>query len=307
MSIANQLQAARTTFETLVEKLEPSGSGLASLFAYRKGGEGGQAIEFDMAGAAPGWRRWVGPKQFEGLREMSVTCPFDKYYKPLKLKRKDVVNDKTGTVGQRMADFLGPHDYLYDKLVVEKLAANPTCIDGARLISDAHPYGESGGTWDNKVTTALSHEAFRVGRAFGRSLKSEKGEPLEIDYDTLLVHPDEERTAIEIAQADTRPVSVATSGAINGAAGATSIANVYKGIVNVVVSPRFTSGDWMLMDSKRGKPIGLGVWRDPEAHITDDMSGEHRQIFDEFLYAVESDVNTCGLLPYGVYGKNSAA
>ncbi len=305
MSIANQLQAARTTFETLVADLEPKGEGLVPVLAQEVSGGDGQAYEFDMPGAMPGWRRWVGPKQWEGFREMSITCPFDSYYKPLKLKRRDVVNDKSGTVGQAMRSFMGQHDYLYDKLVMDKFIANPTCIDGASLFSTAHPFGESGGTWSNKTTDTLSFSAFDSARAAGRNLTNEKGEPLAIDYDTLIVNPDEELEALEIANASLRATSINTAGTGPGVVGGAAIDNVYKGITKVIVTPRQRSGDWALRDSKRFAPIGLVVWRGPEAHITDDMSGEHRQTFDEFLYAVEADVNACGLLPYGVYGKNS--
>lgn len=306
MSIANKLQAARTTFETLVESLEPKGEGLATRLAKEVSGADGQTYEFDMAGAAPGWARWVGPKAFDGFREMSVSCPFDKQHKSLKLKRKDVVNDKTGTVGQLMSDFMGPHDYLYDKLVMAKFVANPTCIDGGRLFSTAHAFG-SGGTWSNKTTDALSFSSFDSARAAGRNLLNEKGEPIGIEYDTLVVNPNEELEALEIANASLRATSINTAGTGPGVVGGAAIDNVYKGITEVVVTPRQASGDWALVDSKRGAPIGLVVWRGPEAVISDDMSGDHRQIFDEFLYSVEADVNACGLLPYGVYGKSSAS
>lgn len=306
MSIANELQAARTTFETLVSDLEPKGAGLAAMFAEERRGSGSSAVEFDTAGAAPQWAQWTDEKDFDGIREMSVTCPFARYHKSLKLKRAQVVYDQAGTVGSVMRQFMGQNDYLYDKLVLDKLTSNPTGIDGVSIVNDSHSFGADGGTWDNKVTGALSHQTFKTGIAFGLSLQNEKGEYMEVRYDTLLVHPDEERLALEIADADSRPVAVATTGLYtptSGSAGASSIANVFRGRVNVVVTPRMTSGDWLLVDTQRFKPIGLAVWRDPESIIADDLEGESRMRRDDFLYSVEADVNTCGLQPWGVYGK----
>ncbi len=303
MSIANKLQAARTTFETLVESLEPKGEGLATRLAKEVSGADGQTYEFDMAGAAPGWARWVGPKAFDGFREMSVSCPFDKQHKSLKLKRKDVVNDKTGTVGQLMSDFMGPHDYLYDKLVMAKFVANPTCIDGGRLFSTAHAFG-SGGTWSNKTTDALSFSSFDSARAAGRNLLNEKGEPIGIEYDTLVVNPNEELEALEIANASLRATSINTAGTGPGVVGGAAI-DTLQGTPRCG-HPASGLGDWPCrLQARRPHRARRVAWS--RGVISDDMSGDHRQIFDEFLYSVEADVNACGLLPYGVYGKSSAS
>lgn len=307
MAIAGEsnLQAARTTFETLMDSAlsRLRQGGLESLFAARYDGGGSAALEIDMPGAVPAFEQWTDEAHFNGLREHKVSIPFAKYKAGVKLKRQQVVYDQAGTVGHALANLTSDVAYLWEKLVIEKLAANPTGIDGVSLLNDSHSFAADGGTWDNKVTTALSFDAFDSARAAMRALKDEFSEPLGIEPDTLLVHPDEERVALEIAQADNRPISVGTAGAINTVGiGATGVTNVYRGSVNVVVSPRWTSGDWLLLDS-RYKPIALAVWRDPEAVISDDMAGESRQRRDDFLYAVEADVNTAGLQPYGVYGK----
>lgn len=307
MSIAGEssLQAARTTFETLLDSAltRLRQGGLESIFSRRFEGGASAAIELDMPGAVPAFEAWDDEKSFGGFREHTVTIPLKRWEASVKLKRAQVVYDQAGTVAQALKQLTGDVGYLWEKLVLDALDDNPTGIDGVSLLNNSHPFASGGGTWDNLTTDALSFDAFDAGRAAMRGLLDEYGEPLGIEPDILIVHPDEERTAREICQADERPIAVGTAGAINSAGiGATGVTNVYRGACNVVVSPRMTSGSWRILDS-RYAPIALGVWRDPEAVVTDDMSAESRQRRDDFLYSVEADANTAGLYPHGLYGK----
>lgn len=297
------IQAARVTFETLVDSaFEKSRSaGLESRFSRAFSGSNGLSVELNLPGAHPAFEDWTDEAHFSGVRMYKKTINFGKKKVGIELKREDVVYDKSGAVGQALARLASDTPYLKEKMVIEKLATNPTGLDGVSLLNDSHPFG-SVTTWDNLVTTSLSFDTFNTGRAAMRTLLDEHAEPLQIEPDVLLVHPDEERVALEIAKADERPISVGTAGAINTAGvGGAQVTNVYRGIVDVVVSPRWTSGDWLLMDS-RYAPIALATWREPESVITDDMSGESRQRRDVFLYAVEADIRAEGLYPYGVYG-----
>jgi len=304
MSIANEIAAARTTFTTLVSSAldRLKAGGLETTFAQRFTGEG-SAVTITMAGAMPAFAAWEGDAVFGGFREYSITCPFGRQKAGVALKREQVAYDKTGMVGQKLANFTSDVGYLYEKLVIERLVANPTCLDGVALLSNTHPFGDAAGTvWDNLTTDALSFTAYDAARAVGEAFTDEAGEPLNLNYDTIIVPPNLRRTALEIANAEDRPVSVSTVSALNGVVGATGITNVYKGDLTVIVSPRMTASKWIMMDS-RYKPIGLVVWRDPEAHVTDDMSGEIRQRRDDFLYGIEADVRCVGLQPWGVYGN----
>lgn len=307
MAIAGQsnVQSARTTFETLVDGAlqQQREQGIWQALSRRYTGGDSIAYEVNMPGATPNYEQWVGEKPFGGFRKLTKTINFAKYHKSLELSRESVVYDKTGSTAAAMSYFVSDAGYIWDKLVIEKLAANPTGLDGVSLLNDSHPFAVNGGTWDNKVTTALGFDTVNTGRAFMRSLKDEFGEPLNIEPRILLVHPDQERTALEIAQADARPISVGTAGAINTVGiGATGITNVYRGTLDVVVSARWTAGDWLLIDP-RFPPIGLVVWRDPETVIADEMEGETRMRRDLFLYSIEADAAADGLQPYGVYGK----
>lgn len=306
MAIAGEanIQAARTTYESLMDTAldQARSAGLETSFSQRFNADG-NAYELSMGGAVPAFEQWVGRRSWRGFRVLKKTIPIDKQATGVELSREQVVYDTTGLVETKLRQVASDTSYLYEKLVIEKLADNPTGIDGVALMSGSHPYAESGGTWDNQSGNALSFDEFDTARAAMRSLKDEEGEPLDIEPRILLVHPDEERTALEIAQADARPISVATAGAINsGGIGATGITNVYRGTVDVVVSSRWTSGKWALLDP-RYAPIALCVWRDPESFIDDDMSSGRRMDDDTFRYGAEADVNCDGFQPWGVYGN----
>lgn len=305
MPIAGQaaVNNARTVFETLTDSALQADrqSGVWQAIVRRKDGSGGRKIEFTQVGATPDYEVWQGEKNYRGFRKRTVSVPFDKYHKSMVLTRDEVVHDQDGSTAVALAEHTRNVAYVFDKVAVASLVSNPTVADGSALIANSH----NDGTFDNLTTDALNFNTFDAGRVAMRNQTDEFGEFLTVEPDILLVNPDEERIGLEIVQADARPISVGTGGtiAINGGGiGATQIANVYRGIVTLMVTSRITAGTWFLMDS-RYPPIALGVWRDPEAIVSDQMEGSARMDRDEFKYSVEADLNASGLQHQGTYAK----
>lgn len=295
---------ARTVFTTLVDGAlqQDRNSGAWQSIARRYEGSGGRSIQITAVGATPDYEQWKGQKNYRGFRKLKVNCSFDKWHKSMELDRADVVNDQDGSTAVGLAAFARDVGYVYDKVAFAKIVTNPTVADGTALFATSHNFG----TYNNKTTSALTFTTFDAGRVAMRNQTDEWGEYLNVMPDTLVVNPDEERIALEIAQADSRPVSIGTGSDIVGISGAgigaTQITNIFRGMVTVIVTPRWPAGDWMILDS-RYPPIGLGVWRDPEVHIADDMSDSERMNRDVFLYSVEADLNAVGVTHQGVYGK----
>lgn len=306
MGIANEsaIADARTTFETLANSaLSSNASPIWQAFARRVTPNGSIAHEVSIPGATPAWKEFTGEREFGGSRIYAKRVAQKTYDKYLSIPRTTVVYDKSGTVAAMLSDFTRDLDQFFDKFAIETLAENPDGADGVPLISDSHPFAYGGGSWDNKTTDALSFASFNAMRAAMRGLKKENGEPIGLEPRVLLVHPDQEEIALQIAQSDQKPVAVGTSGAINsGGVGGSAIANIFRGSVDVVVSARWNSGDWLLMDP-RFPPLIVPVWRDPETVIVDDMTADRRVKNDEFLYGVEADAAFAGLQPWGVGGK----
>lgn len=301
MTIAgySNVAAARTTFETLAYNAleQERDSGAWKALAARKEGGDSQIYVSILNGATPTWEKQQGSRAFGGFRQMYKPITQALYHKSMELDRRWVIYDKSGAVANRISTFIRNDGYPWDKLVFDCLARNEICADGVALISNAHPYGENGSTWSNATSDPLDHNSFDAAVAAMRSLKDEFGEPLSLMPDTLIVSPSDARMALDIADADVRPVEV-------GTVGATSITNTYKGLVTVIVTSRMKDGDWVIVDS-RYPAIDLVVWRDPTVHIADDMNGSERMRNDKFLYSIEADAGVGAVQPYGIYGKIS--
>ncbi len=299
----NNVLNARTTFETLVDganQMEKSQGHWQSLAREYKGGRGIK-INVPMTGATPAWEEWQGSKNRRGFRKLSKDIPFKKYHKSMDLERSSVVHDQSGTTALALQTHTNDVAYVRDKLIYEAIVANGTCADGSALLANSHTF--SG--YNNLTTDALSFASFDAGVAAMRSQTDEVGEYLSVEPKILIVHPDEQRLALEIVESDAIPISVGTGGPVTingGGVGAVSITNVFRGIVDVIVTPRKATGTWMLLDP-RFPPFGLGMWREPEAVIADDMTGKDRMDKDLFLYDVEADINVVPLQWEGVYGK----
>lgn len=308
MGILNEsaVADARTTFETLANSaLNSTASPVWQAFARRVDPNGSIAHETVIPGATPTWKQMLGQRVYETFRLYTRRTPLAKYDKYLRLPRESVVYDQTGSTANALSAFTADLDQFLDKFAIEKLAENPTGADNTALIHATHPFGSGGGTWSNSNTNALSFAQFNASRARMRARLKENGEPIGLEPNVLLVHPDEEELAIQIAQADSKPVAVGTAGAINtGGVGGSAIKNVFRGSVDVVVSARWGSGDWLLMDS-RFPPLIVPVWRDPEVVIVDDMTSHQRVENDLFVYGVEADAAFDGLQPWGIDGKIS--
>lgn len=303
------IKNARTIYETVVDSAldRARASAVGLRLARRRDGLNGLAVEFSLTGATPSIQRWKGMKKWRNFRHLSKTVTFDKHDASFKLFRSQVVHDPAGTTAQAIKRHASQTEYIWDQIVIrDGLASNPTGIDGVALVSDSHPFGEDGGTWDNKSANALSFREFKVARAAMRNLSDEYGIPFDLKPDTLIVNPEEEQIGLEIMQATDRPIAVGTAGAIDsGGIGATNITNVFRGTVGtLIVTQYMTAGDWLAWDS-RFPPMALGVWRDPEVIVADDMAAKDRMDGDQFLYSLEVDANADGLEPYGLYGKLS--
>lgn len=296
---------ARTTFEALAENaLAGSRSTGAWQFIAREVKPNGSvAHEFTLPGATPTWKQFLGERVREGFRKYTKRIPLKKYDKTLELDRASVVYDNDGSTGAALSAFMNDGESFWDKLVLESLVGNPTGCDGVSLINDSHPFASGGGTWDNKTTSALSFSSFNTERARMMALKDEFGEPLGLMPKTLVVHPDEEEIALQIAGSDVKPIAVGTAGAINSTGiGGSIITNVFRGKIDVVVTSRFTSGDWVIVDP-RYQPIAFCVWQDPRSVVVDDLTSSSAVNYDSFLYMMQADAAADGLQPWGIAGK----
>ena len=301
--------AARTAFSTAVaDAFDQDPPGIYQAFTKVETGVSAQYVTQIEMGATPVMQLWEGTRRRKGVRALSRRYDMRKYEATLEISRTDVEYDTTGMVGKMIDRFLSQNAYFADKLVMEEFLGNPTSVDGLALLSNSHVHGADNATWDNLTTDVLGANTFDSAVSAMRTLQFENNEFRDIFPNLLIVGPDLERTAKEITGSTTRPVSVATAGTLNGAAGGAQVDNVMYtgGSIDVMVSPRFNNGtnddNWVLIDM-RFPPMELYVGRPVTAVSRTDPADPDRFDKDLYTFGLEAD---CRAIPgsiYGVYGR----
>jgi phage major head subunit gpT-like protein len=307
-----KLSGARTRFEAVSSQLFNGdvGGSWGAFTMERTLTEGGSYALIDT-GQTGIMRQWIGDKQYDSFRLYRKDVQVVPYEKTFKLQRRELIEDTTDAIQQKIDSFVAAQAQVFDYKVWEKFLTNPTGIDGAALISDTHPFGSST-TWDNKTTDALTYASYNAGRVAMRSLKGEAGRFMGVRPTHLFVGPALERLAKEITGAD-RPVVYTTAGA-EAASGTANSAivrtNVFQGDVQVVIVEHFANGtndnDWVLLDASKGvMPMCLVRQRDLESIEQTDMTSPKRFENDAFVWSVEADFGVDGAYPHVIYGKLS--
>lgn len=249
----------------------------------------GTSADIVVVSGVPALREWFGAKQFKDLRAQKLDVALRKWEKSIRLPIDEINGDRSGVLGERIADFVASSAYMYDSIVYTSLLANPTGYDGVSLMNNSHGNVGTGGTSDNLTTSALSFAEFRTGVEALEDMKDEAAEPLNVSPTHLLCGPAQRRAAMEITGSD-RPVGISTTGAIatSGVTAGVTLQNFIGGSVSLIVSPRLTGNEWMLMDLSKGrrKPMMLAEFQAPRAVIKDQPDDDNVFYNDEALYSI---------------------
>jgi len=301
--------AAQTAFSTAVaDAFDQDPPGIFRAFTKVETGVAARYITQIEMGATPVMTQWEGTRPRSGFRALSKRYDMRKYQATLELDRTDVEWDTTGMVGKAIDRFLASQEYFADKLVMEEWLGNPTSVDGQALLSNSHPHGAANASWDNLTTDVLGFDTFNSAMAAFRTLQFENSEFRDVNPNLLIVGPDLERTAKEITGSTTRPVSIATAGTLDGAAGGAQVDNVLYtgGTVNVLVSPRFNNGtnddNWVITDT-RFPMMELHIARAVTAVSLTRPEDPERFDNDVYLFGLECDYRAIPGSIYGCYGR----
>lgn len=274
----------------------------------------GSSLELDAIGPSPAVQKMLGSRPFSSLRAYSKPTPAVEYTaEGLELPRSVVEGDKSGMVRGRLADYLAATADFFEKPVIDLLLSNPIGIDGVSLLNDSHPYGAAGGTWDNKVTNALSQTELEAGIVAMRGLRFENGEPAGFFPTHLIVGPANEREALDLVGAD-RMIPVSNAGAPDAAASvvaAVTLKNWVGGRLSVIVVDRMANGtndsDWLLCDLSKPnvRPLAVGQLIAPAGVVVDDPQAEAMIQRANYQYYVSACAAITGYAPHCIYGRLS--
>lgn len=125
-------------------------------------------------------------------------------------------------------------------------------FDGVPLFGN-HPL-LGGGTYNNKLTAALSSTSLSDALVRFRRMVNHRGQPIVIQPAYLIVPPELEQTALQLINSTVVPYQ--------GSQFSTDFINTLRGIAEVLVNPYFTDGtDWFLIADKANHRLRL-YWRE---------------------------------------------
>ncbi|QBK70677.1 Mu-like prophage major head subunit gpT family protein [Acinetobacter johnsonii] len=201
----------------------------------------------------PAMRKWIGDKVIDGLSAHAYTIVNDDFEATVEIDRNDIEDDNLG-IYKPQAEMAGESSKQWpDDLVFGVLTDGftQTCYDGKTFYATNHEVGEgkSKKLVSNRLNVPLSIDSQAAARAsYGtartmmRSIKDERGRPLNVRPSLLVVPPALEDIANALMTAE-RLEDGKT--------------NPYKGTAKVIVEARLkTDTEWHLLDTNKAiKPI----------------------------------------------------
>jgi phage major head subunit gpT-like protein len=220
----------------------------------------------------PGLREWVGPRVINNVAQRAYAVPNKHWEATYGIDRNQFEDDTYGFYAQMQPMIAQQVAEWRDRRLAQVIEAGTTavCWDGQFFFDTDHPVdpdNSGAGTNSNKLVGAGFDIAvadplvpYAAARAAMALWKREDGQQMGTLGDTIMCHPNEEKFALQVANA------LVTAQAVGSAAA--GVTNVFSqsGPPRVIVNPYLTvtSGKpWYLLCTKRGiKPFG---WQNRQA------------------------------------------
>lgn len=234
---------------------------------------------YKWLGQMPGLRKWIGEREIQHLDSYGYTIRNEKFERTLGVPREDIEDDQYGIYTSyfaAMGEVAGEHP---DELVFSLLADGFTekCYDGKPFFSDEHESGKK--TFSNKGTKKFDRDTYLEARTSVMSLTGDKGKPLNLVPDLLVVSPKYEMEARRVLEAEM----------IDGTS------NILKGTSELLVTTQLAGENedkWFLLCTKKFlKPMIFQIRK--KIKFTQLTKDDDLNVFmrDEFLYGADGRSN----------------
>lgn len=237
------------------------------------------------------FREWTeGERHIHSVGAGSMTVTNVKRELTYAVKREALDDDATGalrSVVSRVRSAAGKLLRLPDRLMAAALAANPTSLSGAPLFSDAHAIPGTARVFDNNFTsTALTRDAAVAMRAQMLAIRGSDDDVINTDPRILLVPPELEDVAIEIAFGALKVKSGTSTTNVS-----TVLENSARGLFEPVVAPQlsqYSATTWYLIDASDLYDRALIHQVREEAELVAQFSPTAPEAFmrDEYLWGL---------------------
>jgi phage major head subunit gpT-like protein len=240
-------------------------------------------------------REWLGPRVLNRFKAYGYTIVNKKWEDSVEVDSDDITDDKIGQYVpqiQTMANEMSTH---YLKLLTALLEAGfaTTCYDGQYFFDTDHPVG------DGPDTMEFSATALKAAFNNLPNLVDDRGDPLGVYYNTLIIHPSHRFTVRKLIEAE-HYIRVGD---------AAMDFNETKGAVqNVIYNPYITDpAKWFLVDTRKPlKPLVLQIRERPKWASVTDPDDSFVFNTDKFLFGTKARHNAGYLLWQMAYGSTGA-
>lgn len=271
-------KAGYIPWSTRIGSMEPSSSG-SNLYYY--GVDSGN------------FREWTeGERHVNSVGVGSMTVTNVKRELTYGIKREMLDDDLTGAVRNvvsKVRSAAGKLLRLPDRLAAALLSNNTaTSLSGSVLFADAHAIPGTTRTFDNNFSsTPLTRDNAIAARATMLTIRGSDGDVINTDPRYLIVPPELEDTAIEIAYGNLKLRAGTGAAAVAVAA----LENSAKGLFEVICAPQlsqYSTTTWYLADASDPYDRGL-IWQvREEAELVALFSPDDAEVFmrDEYLWGL---------------------
>ncbi|AKB77945.1 hypothetical protein MSHOH_1462 [Methanosarcina horonobensis HB-1 = JCM 15518] len=229
------VNAARTTFnkEFREGQIDETWKSLCTEVPSTKSKE-----VYAMLGATPKMREWIDERLPKLIKEYGFEILNKKYEASIAITEEAIEDDQTGQIMLAIRDLANEARRFPGERAMEVLVGGVSaeCYDGQYFFDTDHSEGASG-TQSNDLTLELTSDNLATVRATMLRYKDDKGKPMGIVGDTLIVPPELEKTSLELIGATEIARYVAS-----GTDSAPTI-NVHRGKYTVIVNPFITDVD----------------------------------------------------------------
>ncbi len=221
----------------------------------------------------------------QGVREDSYRLADILYKGNLVIDRRTLEDDQYGLLMIRARELAQEPVRHWNQLAFQALPsgfANP-CYDGQLYFSSGHQEGSSP-VQSNTTAQPLADSSLEEAATAMMGFVDDKGVPLEVIPDTLVVGPQLARRAWNLVAQD-----VVVAPGETGTAGvpSTPYRNYFSGRYRLVVSPYIAGYQWFLMDcSREVKPVVIQSREDVPITLETDMDQPTARIREQYQFTI---------------------
>lgn len=233
---------------------------------------------YKWLGALPRMKEWIGGREIQNLSASDYTIKNKSFEVTLGVDKEDIEDDTLGIYNpaiQNLGQAAAQHP---DELVFPLLPGGfaNLCYDGKAFFSDSHKVGKK--SISNKGTAKLTPDTYFTARSAIMSYTNDKGVPLKLIPNLLVVPPALESMARKILLADQ----------IDGTT------NTMKGTADPLVVPDLAGNDtsWYLLATNQ--PLKPLIYQQRKAaKFTQLVNDSDPNVFmqKQYLYGVDSRGN----------------